>query len=280
MPPIDFPPPSKLINCTNLANCFQALYNFGFTIFLALAFIYFLYGAFQYLLSGAGIFKTEEGKKKMQNAIIALVVVLIIPVILNFINPGIFNVTLKIPEVTVTPSGFVIDLNAVENSERDLTDEEISSRMSKPPGRTALSRLNLNACKPSSPGACASENCNFRKLSQERKLTNISLRGDDCGTEYVNPGIMDMIESLDNKLRENGIKLILTDGYSPGDHKSKAHTQYGTAIDVVVYGNYEKWNKAIQIARSVGFCVLDERFHPGSTKWTGAHLHLQAYPCP
>ncbi len=95
-------PPSKLINCTDLSTCFQALYNFSFTLFLALCFLMFVYGAFQYLLSGAGIFSKEEGKKRMINSIIALIVILVIPLILNLINPQIFQAKLKIPKVEAT----------------------------------------------------------------------------------------------------------------------------------------------------------------------------------
>jgi hypothetical protein len=54
-----------------------------------------------YLLSGGGIFKKDEGKSRMTNSIIAVIVALIIPIILNMINPGIFQVVLQIPEVTV-----------------------------------------------------------------------------------------------------------------------------------------------------------------------------------
>jgi hypothetical protein len=95
------PQPSQLINCNDLSSCIQATYNFLFAIFLALAFLWFLYGAFQYLLSGAKIYSKDEGKNKMKNAIISLVIVLVIPIILNMINPGIFNAELYIPRVEV-----------------------------------------------------------------------------------------------------------------------------------------------------------------------------------
>jgi hypothetical protein len=94
------PQPSQVISCTNLASCFQALYNFLFAIFIALAFLNFLYGAFLYLLFGGGIFKKDEGKGRMINSIIAVIVALTIPIILNMINPGIFQVVLQIPTVT------------------------------------------------------------------------------------------------------------------------------------------------------------------------------------
>lgn len=88
---------SQLINCNNLPTCFQAIYNFLFGLLLFLAFLYFLFGAFKYLLSGASIFSKDEGKRMMRNSLIAVIIVLIIPVILNAINPGIFDVKINIP---------------------------------------------------------------------------------------------------------------------------------------------------------------------------------------
>jgi lipoprotein-anchoring transpeptidase ErfK/SrfK len=95
------PSPSQIIRCQDIASCFQAIYNFLFAIFVAIAFLYFFYGAFEYLLSGAGIYKKDSGKSKMINSIIALIVVLVIPIILNMINPGIYKAKLQIPKVTV-----------------------------------------------------------------------------------------------------------------------------------------------------------------------------------
>jgi len=102
------PSPSQIIKCQDIASCFQAIYNFLFAIFVAMAFLYFLYGAFEYLLSGAGIYKKESGKSRMKNSIIALIVVLVIPIILNMINPGIFKAELQIPKVTVKMPQLII----------------------------------------------------------------------------------------------------------------------------------------------------------------------------
>jgi hypothetical protein len=93
---------SEFIKCNNLSSCFQELYNFLFALFILLAFLSFLYGAFLYLLSAGGVYDKEKGKNKMKNSIIALLVALIIPIILNMINPGIFRSELKVPQVEVT----------------------------------------------------------------------------------------------------------------------------------------------------------------------------------
>jgi hypothetical protein len=93
---------SEFIKCNNLSSCFQELYNFLFALFILLAFLSFLYGAFLYLLSAGGVYDKEKGKNKMKNSIIALLVALIVPIILNMINPGIFRGELKVPQVEVT----------------------------------------------------------------------------------------------------------------------------------------------------------------------------------
>jgi hypothetical protein len=93
---------SEFIKCNDLSSCFQELYNFLFALFILLAFLSFLYGAFLYLLSAGGVYSKEKGKNKMKNSIIALLVALIVPIILNMINPGIFRSELRVPQVDVT----------------------------------------------------------------------------------------------------------------------------------------------------------------------------------
>ncbi len=96
------PSPSQLIKGGDIIATFQNLYNLLFAILLALAFLSFIYGAFQYLLSGANIFNQQEGKSRMKNSLIALIVVLIIPVLLNLINPKIFKgAQMTVPKFTV-----------------------------------------------------------------------------------------------------------------------------------------------------------------------------------
>lgn len=98
------PSPSELIKGTDIVSTFQNLYNLGFAILLALAFLSFVFGAFQYLLSGASIFNQQEGKNRMKNSLIVLIVILIFPPILNLINPGIFQgAEMQIPRITIWP---------------------------------------------------------------------------------------------------------------------------------------------------------------------------------
>jgi hypothetical protein len=110
------PSPSQLIKGGDIIATFQNLYNLLFAILLALAFLSFIYGAFQYLLSGANIFNQQEGKSRMKNSLIALIVVLIIPVLLNLINPKIFKgAEMTIPKFTARLTTKFIKININPN---------------------------------------------------------------------------------------------------------------------------------------------------------------------
>jgi hypothetical protein len=275
------PQPSQLINCNDLSSCIQATYNFLFAIFLALSFLWFLYGAFQYLLSGAKIYSKDEGKNKMKNAIISLVIVLVIPIILNMINPGIFNAELYIPKIDVRMP-VIVSLAEVENSEKELTDEQINSAPNKISGSASIRTREA----PSD----WERSWNWKKIFADQPLVAIRTADNDNGTEYVNPALRDIIISLDKKwmyatcpiFGDCPYLLKVTDGYSPGDHASSAHTKYGTAIDIVITDRRGKivdpseeiWDTAIKVANQAGFSVLDERKKAGSSYWSGAHLHL------
>ncbi|MER3581400.1 MAG: hypothetical protein C4347_00920, partial [Patescibacteria group bacterium] len=92
-------PIEKIINCSDIGGCFQAIYNLLFLLFVIFAFFNFFFGALQYLFSGANIFSAESGRKKMINSLFALAVVLLLPQILNYINPNIFQVQWFIPKI-------------------------------------------------------------------------------------------------------------------------------------------------------------------------------------
>jgi len=269
-----FPQPSTVINCTNLSSCFQTIYNFLFAILIAWAFIYFLYGAFQYLLSAGGVYSKEEGKNKMKNSVIAVIISLSIPIILNMINPEIFKVQLRVPIVTVTPALYV-SLGAVEISEKslDTSSSTVQERFLSPTGAGSFGTAS-DICRS------ISTKCDVKNIfTGTSTLTNISFANNDNGTEYINPALKDAIINLDKSLKGANIKAIITDGYSVGDHASSCHTVYGTCIDVVTAAKPptdSSWDQVISIARSNGFAVLDERYINGSKFSTGAHLHLEA----
>jgi hypothetical protein len=287
---------SQIINCDNIVSCFQAIYNFLFGLLLFLAFIYFLFGAFKYLLSGASIFSKDEGKKMMKNSVIAVIIVLVIPVILNAINPGIFNIKLSIPIVKVkgVDAEVILDYLSLTSEEEAVNKygqkavDEMKKLVTKP-----HNYLVLDVAGP----PIKKEYWDWKTVFSDTPLKNIIIAGDDDGTEYINPTLKESIIKIDEALttvfnnfsERDGkkYKLKVTDGYSPNDHKSLQHKKYGTAFDVVVVfekspTKFEKvdprhliWEHVRDTIAAVGFCVLDERFQKGSEYWTGAHLHVQ-----
>jgi hypothetical protein len=291
------PAPSDVFECKDLSSCFQALYNFFFALLIALAFLNFLYGAFLYLLSGAKIYSQDEGKKKMKNSIIAIIVALTIPIVLNMINPEIFNVVLKIPEVKVQ---MPVSLDDVEISEIDLNLTPQSPGFEKPTRSRSIPLE--NSCEEfrnkNQLWKCDAKNMFGIPAGLFKRLSNISFANNDNGTEYINPALEETIREFDKKLKEEKIKIIITEGYSPCtppkngacppgkkldegkccDHKAACHRVYGTCIDVVVRAPLTdpSWDRVKEIARSVGFYVLDERYEKGSKFSKGAHLHLDA----
>jgi len=115
------PQPSTVIHCSDITSCFQSIYNFLFAILIALAFLNFLYGAFLYLLSAGGVYPKDEGKKKMVNSIISVILALSIPIILYMIDPNIFKAKLQVPEVKVeSPTNFSPDTSTLEDTEANM----------------------------------------------------------------------------------------------------------------------------------------------------------------
>ena len=268
------------MQCTDLSSCFQAIYNIFFVILIALAFLYFLYGAFLYLLSGAGIYNKENGKNKMQNAIYSILIALIIPVILNTINPDIFQVQLKIPKVTVQMPFYYIDLRKVEQSEKNINDDDPTVKHSEkflPPITSISLQREKYRCLIDDKRTC-DVHVIFAEALRNGEISRFNFANNDNGTEYINPAIANYVLQLIKQAKNEGIHVTVTDGFSQGDHASKCHTQYGTCIDVVVAGkapNDSSWDRVIQIAREIGFSVLDERYIKGSKYSDGAHLHLK-----
>ena len=253
----------QLLNtCTDIVSCFQTIYNLLFALLLFLSFLWFLYGAIEYLLSAGSITSKEEGKKRMINSIVAVLIAFLIPVILNMINPKIFNFQLQIPVVKVKQ--MEIDLNAIETSESNKSYNEPD-----------YSKLGYSKGQGQIPGSEWDKNIVFKGIN----LTNIRWSNNDTGgTEYINPALKDKIIALNEELKKKGYYIIITDCYSPNDHASDCHKIYGTCCDLVVAGLHPQyWDSVIKILEKLKFKVLDERTIPGSGYWTGAHLHVWFY---
>lgn len=252
------PAPSELVNCQDLGSCFQNLYNLLFAIFVAMAFLYFLFGAFEYLLSGAGIYEKEKGKSKMKNSVIALIVVLVIPVILNMINPNIFKAKLQIPKVTViTPELYLGE------------DHDVPP----PPGPPKEGIVSLGSLS----------------------LDCITVRNMAQASETIVPQIQELGKKLCGKSPRSFAEI--TSGFSH-KHQSPCHTKYGTCIDIKPFGIITekfcpKWKELGEDLESVGARITYETKAKSIVKscevvsdscgleWkqcprtTGAHIHAE-----
>lgn len=201
------PEPSSLIKCEDLVSCFQSIYNFFFMIFLTLAFISFVYGAFQYLISGAGIFNKEAGKKRMINSIVAIIVVLLIPPVLKLINPEIFEgIKLQIPKIKIE-SPIIYE---PEGEDHTIGYE------GEPPSKEFVKFSEIDY--------------KFEKLTANSSVV-------------VNRSIVDNLINLDICLKNNNISAIITSGLRGSGALSHCHKLTGTCIDIITNGDCDVWQK-------------------------------------
>jgi hypothetical protein len=210
---IKLPRPSELIVCKNLASCFQAFYNLLFAILILLAFVYFIYGALQYLLSGAKVYSKEEGKKKMINSVIAVILALSIPIILNMINPGIFKVELKLPVVESTPFLYHYYGDVDLEPNKGCPGSGVKY-VDNGPILVSLSSIGLSGKLRPSAGVCA----------------NIQIVPYLC----VLDKLLDLPGQNDDPKSDSYISHVaITSGYSQA-HQNDCHKTYGFCLDMAV----------------------------------------------
>ncbi len=293
---VDIISPSELIKCENVSACFQALYNFLFTLFLALAFLFFVYGALEYMLSGAGIFAKDKGKKRMINSIVSVVIVLVIPVILNIINPQIFKAELQIPKVEVRKP----DLAAFLEENMDIINTD-------PSDEDLVKASGDVVAKPSSYVDFGKQVVECRNIYDSEwrwervfeKITLTNIKPKPGNAVYINPQMKGNIQWLDGNLNYRDVSVYVTDCYGKG-HKSKGHTLYGIYCDLVPniperdeclrsgwkdikkcndYVEHKAWEKIKEAVLWSGFAVYDERIACPINKkigdfCKGAHFHI------
>jgi len=81
-----------------LQRCLQGVYNVGVALAVALAFLYIIYGAVEYLV-GAATNKQSAGKDKIINALIGMLIIFLSGTVLYWINPQIFSAKLLLYKV-------------------------------------------------------------------------------------------------------------------------------------------------------------------------------------
>lgn len=252
--------------------CIQGIYNLIVAFAVVIAFIMFLLGAFKNLLSVVPDIKAE-GKRQMKNSIIGLVVIFSSGVLLYWINPEIFNARLIM---------YRISFNYPEIEY--LTDDDIAAIPSTIP-------QNLIANYSIRIKGTRDEIVSWKEIFP-RGLSNIIPANNDNGTEYVNRNLRGVLEKFNEELKNRGVRVWLTDGYSVGDHQSADHTQLGTAIDVVPFNpkNEKEWVKVYEAALATPFhIIICEKRPPirlpsgelieclNFRYSTAPHFHLTAY---
>jgi len=238
---------NQITTCSDLASCFQAIYNLGIVVLFSLAFLNMVYGAVEYLFSAGSITSKESGKNRIMNSIGAIIIVLVLPQILHIINPRIFEVKLKIPYVE---KAGVPKFKVYEG----LPDEAYEYRVD-PITATTFPRLNLNYLGEKwMPYICTARQ-NY-EIYAKNKYNNkiVRYRGKLMRSEIVDA----LTNCVDKQIGSNS--YIITWGYDEGykypDLCHKDGTRWANCIDVMPNGiNYQRLADAFL---NCGFHILNE----------------------
>jgi hypothetical protein len=243
--------------------CLQGLYNLGVALAVVLAFFMFLFGAFKNLLSTLPDVKAD-GKNMMKNAILGLVVIFISGTLLYWINPFIFEPVISIYRISEIK---------IEDIKENWTDDDVK---------------NYGLRNPSGGVARKGKIVKVPTYSHIIPTNNDTYKGQKG--EFVDESLLPILEKINNDLKRAGVKVYLTDGYSVGDHSSKAHTVYGTAIDIVPIGERKEiWETVCSIFKKANTKLILYEAGPwpslncGGGKinvmrfshTTGKHLHIE-----
>jgi hypothetical protein len=236
---------NQITSCSDLASCFQAIYNLGIVVLFSLAFLNMVYGAIEYLFSAGSITSKESGKNRIMNSIGAIIVVLVLPQILHIINPRIFEVKLKIPyvEKAGAPKFKVYEGLPDENFEESID----------PDTGTTFPRLNLKDPKYI-PYICTARQ-NYQ-IYAKNKYNNeiVRYRGELMRREIVDA----LTDCVDKQIASSS--YIITWGYDKGyTYPDKCHkdgTRWANCIDVMPNGiSYQRLADAFL---NCGFHILNE----------------------
>jgi len=247
------PPIQSILTCYDLQSCFQAVYNLGLVLLFVLAFLNMVYGAILYLFSAANIFNKEEGKNRIVNSIGAIAITLILPQILNIINPGIFQVKLWIPTIERASSP-LFNREALwgEAESVNQVNSVIPTQAYYWLEPTKAGKLADYTCFTNNPVYISSNDPLFGSITtyNEKPVSSLVYK--------------QLTECVSNKYSN----FRITQGYNPGSF-DKSH-QLGYGIDIVPNdGNYQALTNALV---SCGFSVLNESeriiecYGEGSTK--------------
>ena len=173
VPLASIPSPSGTgnVGSTDLATYFSQMYQLGVGIATALAVLMVIWGGVEYITTDA-IGGKEEGKEKVQNAILGLLLALGSYLILQTINPAFLNTNLGITPITTTgakaptvSSATGGNLNAWLQSNWNSTDQE---------NYDAALRAKSNGWVLSDPQQAALDKASINQTMQEQMNKDLS----------------------------------------------------------------------------------------------------------
>jgi hypothetical protein len=100
-------PFKQIAESANLNEFLLTLYNFGVGVAVSLSILFIILGGIQYMTTDA-VGKMEEGKKRMLDAVVGLLIALSSWLIINQINPKIFETDLGLSSLKATDKTTVI----------------------------------------------------------------------------------------------------------------------------------------------------------------------------
>jgi hypothetical protein len=213
-----------------LQNMILGIFTWGVSIAGLLAIIYIVIGGVQYMTTDS-IFNKEDGKNKIQSAVVGLLIVLAGWLILNEINPSILTgKKLELKKVTIEAE----PINRGGN-----LDSRVEGGGGEDGGETG-SVGEVGDIVPIPQGINVKEGAG----------------------RNINSAIVNKVVSLNNNLKEQGISWRVTEGYPPTvTHVADCHKN-GTCIDANFTGGTSATaaniNKFISAANSSGLRAVYE----------------------
>lgn len=111
IPGLTGPGVTDIVNSTSLANFFNNLYKYLVGLAAVLAVIMIIWGGFE-ISTKDSISKQSDGRKKIQDAILGLVLVLSPVLVFSIINPSILNLSLNLEPLKTTTGSIAGDFGA------------------------------------------------------------------------------------------------------------------------------------------------------------------------
>lgn len=189
-----------------LGEYLPAIFKLAIGLSAVFAVLMIVIGGFQYISSDA-IMKKSEGKERIKNAVLGLVLVISAWLILNTINPNLLNINLNIEAITTTSTG---GFGTLSKEGVKMTDAQIADSNAV---RASLATEDVWTYK----GPCT-----------EGQTTGcVNLNG---LSETIKSGLV-TLNSVCDKSSTGGCNTIITGGTESGHSTNSLHNT-GNAVDL------------------------------------------------